>query len=620
MIANVADADVEESLRELYAEDADWNLVLRQLSEGATGKQAKRSEFLARFNGDPLDISVQNIFPAMSTVVYRTYEKMWHPERFRDVFEETELPCEPALNPQDRVLAIVTREAERVKWGDVRDLQNVAWHLYLLHWDAARGLLFINSSNNDDFHEALAKAVCGDTVSLIRGEDMFRCMYGMRRIVLTNLGLNHSLSRAVRFTWYVGADIVDGLSQAHLQNKTKSNVFGRGYENGGFVSMGCSRKGRVWSQRVAGDIQEWLEWCGATAEKLLNTNISFQQDILPDVIRPERLEQRPELPPLVIEWSEFFLDGNRESVLIEFPSMTVPLLEVGMDLVGHSATGPLRFRVFSQQESVEYEVQFSGTGDQARVDYRPTGTQSLHLVMGRRRQSISEWFQVEPPVIRFANGDFLVYNEYCRVNSIAREPFGKSRIETRNWTGVDMAKESQTIQKYADSIQYRMIQEVLASVDPLFDIVLDDDDANEAADIVALGIKGHTVFVRLYHCKFSKESTAGARVKDLYEVCGQAQRSVSWKGDLDGLLNHLAQRDARRVKRHGVSRFERGDVKALTNLRRRLPFLEVDFRIMIVQPGLSQEQVDDSTLDLLAATEVYLKETFGIPLTVIGSV
>lgn len=43
MIANVADPRVEDALQELYAEDADWNVILRDLSEGATGREARRS-------------------------------------------------------------------------------------------------------------------------------------------------------------------------------------------------------------------------------------------------------------------------------------------------------------------------------------------------------------------------------------------------------------------------------------------------------------------------------------------------------------------------------------------------------------------------------------------------
>jgi hypothetical protein len=64
-----------------------------------------------------------------------------------------------------------------------------------------------------------------------------------------------------------------------------------------------------------------------------------------------------------------------------------------------------------------------------------------------------------------------------------------------------------------------------------YDIVFDDDGAGEAADIVAIkienGTRGSAILVEFYHCKYS-EQVAGKRIKDLYEVCGQAQKSMQW--------------------------------------------------------------------------------------------
>lgn len=622
VIANVADAKVEESLQELYAEDSHWNLILRQLSEGATGRQAMRSEFVASFQGadaEAMDIAVQNVLPKMSTAVYRTTCTRWNPDAYRRAFKESQLHHNPAISRRQNVLVVVTREIEQVSWGYVRDIQNVTWHLYLLHWDEKTKLLYVNSSNNDSLHENLAKVVCGDDASLIRGEDVFRSLYGLKRILLSNLGLNHSLSRAVRFTWYVGIDIAQGLSEAHLANKTKANIFGRGYENGGSASIGCSRKGRIWSHKVAGGIEVWAEWCHALGAKLQNSKISFKENILPHVIQPKALDQRPPLVPLTIEWSEAFLDGSEDAVRVAFPSGTVSLVDVGLEMTTREDNGPMRFRLFTETESVEFEVRFTGKGDSVRLDYVQLEGEALTISKGKSERTVDGWFQEEPPIIRFANGAFLIYNELCEVAAHDREPFPKSRIEVRDWAGVNFSKESQTVQKFKDSIQYKMIREALASTSPTFDIVFDDDNANEAADIVAISLRDDKLLVRLYHCKYSKTADPGARVKDLYEVCGQAQRSVFWKGDVERLFGHLARRDARQRTKHNVSRFERGDPKVLTAIGKRLRYAEATFEMVIVQPGLSREATDDSTLDLLASTALYLKETFGIPLAVIGS-
>ena len=191
---------------------------------------------------------------------------------------------------------------------------------------------------------------------------------------------------------------------------------------------------------------------------------------------------------------------------------------------------------------------------------------------------------------------------------------------------MNIRKESQTALKHPDSIQRRVLDTILdPAYDPHFEIVFDDDGAGEAADVVCVRIAGNRVLVHLYHCKFSKEATPGARVDDLYAVCGQAQRSIHWRGNVEALLRHLRHRDELRRKAAAkagasfVSRFERGDANVVQAILRRLSHLVPEFRIFVVQPGLSRAQAITSQLELLAVTEAYLQETFGIAMTVYAS-
>lgn len=154
---------------------------------------------------------------------------------------------------------------------------------------------------------------------------------------------------------------------------------------------------------------------------------------------------------------------------------------------------------------------------------------------------------------------------------------------------------------------------------PQFDIIFDDDDAHECADVVAIKVDGERINVFLFHCKYSQKDDPGARLDDLYEVCGQAQRSIYWKGDVVGMLQHLRNREESRLQRCGVSRFERGDDTILDQITRQCHYLQPEFTIFIVQPGLSKVRVTDGQLNLIAATELYLQETYAIPLKVITS-
>jgi hypothetical protein len=530
------------------------------------------------------------------------------------VVREDRFYAGPAVNRGQRVMVFVTQEHEPIQWGDIKGIQDTVYDLYLVHWNADRSLLFIHSSNNDSLHESMAKAVGGSDAELIRGEQVYRALHGIQRLILMNLGLSHTVSRTVRFTMHVGGDIGEGLTQAHLEGKKKSNIFGRGYENGDRASVGCSHRGRIWSYRIAEDISEWVEWCHHIGAKLLDNHISAD-DILQHVIIPRQITERPALVPLAIEWPEEFLRRDEDAVRLEIGSETAYFYDVGLELVDYSTHGPIRFQVFTETSSAEYEVRIGATA----VEYVPTGRNEVYVKVGRRRKSLSEWLQMEPPIIRFENGAYLDYNQFC-VPPGERTPFDSGRIEGWDWTGTNIRKESQTIDKYVDSIQHRVIRELLSDGwEPHYDIVFDDDDAREAADVVAVKVAGDRLIVHLFHLKFSGENHPGARVEDLYAVCGQAQRSVHWKADTQRLFDHLRHREASRLERTGVSRFERGGFERLDEIARQAPYLTPEFKAFVVQPGLSRARAALNQLELLAVTELYLQETYAIGFGVIAS-
>jgi hypothetical protein len=141
--------------------------------------------------------------------------------------------------------------------------------------------------------------------------------------------------------------------------------------------------------------------------------------------------------------------------------------------------------------------------------------------------------------------------------------------------------------------------------------------SGEAADGIGISTSEGVLKVDLFHCKFSK-GIAGKRIRDLYEVCGQAQRSRKWKDDIDRLFVHLANREKSRLKDCGVSRFERGSFKLLQMIRFEARSLVPEFRVFIVQPGLSKSGATPDQCELLGTTKLYLHETVGITFVAVG--
>lgn len=105
-------------------------------------------------------------------------------------------------------------------------------------------------------------------------------------------------------------------------------------------------------------------------------------------------------------------------------------------------------------------------------------------------------------------------------------------------------------------------------------------------NVVAMRLDDEGLLVRLVHCKYSGGPTPGARVADLYEVCGQAEKSVAWRrSDLGPFFKQLARRAQLMHQRTGTSPFEVGYAAGLLLLQAQAQVLRRRMEIVIVQLG-----------------------------------
>ena len=68
-------------LRDLLREDADWNLLLSDITERATDTVEQLSTFERSFSGAPDDVPVSLLEPKMSAIAHRSPAAQWHPEQ-----------------------------------------------------------------------------------------------------------------------------------------------------------------------------------------------------------------------------------------------------------------------------------------------------------------------------------------------------------------------------------------------------------------------------------------------------------------------------------------------------------------------------------------------------------
>lgn len=612
VIANTGIDDIDRSLAKLYAEDADWNALVEALSSAKIERQVRRAEMFKGFTGDLNDIPLQTLEPKMNAVVYRTSCESWDPFQAEELYDPG-FYLGMKINPHQRVAIFVTRAEEQARWTTAQQAVNVTWDLHMLHWDQTSGLLYISSSAKGPF-DRLAKAVCGETARRVEGEEVFRSLHGFKRLILRNLGLTHHQGRGVRYSMYMGVDVADGLDSAKSQSRIKNNVFATGFLDGAPASRGCSAKGKFWSISKVRDLTDWVDWCQDVGRAVNDPGITTD-GVFKSAMRPRQISDRPAVPPVAIHWPESLLIQIEDRIEITFGEKPVLFTECDIELLDNARTGPLRFAVRSDDQSAEFEIVFTEGGARYPQRSGPKAT----IKVGSKIQTLSESFADDAPQIDFGDGSLLIYSHlYALPEGETVQPYPPEKIEAWDWSKTNIRAEAQGVEKRADSVQRLVIETLLADAEP-YDVIFDDDGKGEIADVVALRITDSAVSVTLFHCKYSGAETPGARLSDLYEVCGQAQKSARWRDRPNRMLQHMLKREQMRRDRGATSRIERGSAATIKKLKAGWQDHRFEYDVRIVQPGLSRQAIGEEGLHLLAGVETYLLETRAMRLRIIGS-
>ena len=327
VVANIGDKNVSDALERLYSEDADWNLILSEMSSAAAQDHAELVAFLQASRrvdehepSDAIVLSPHLLKPKFSTAIYRATEFL--PDRFHAGLPDHLTPLAVWKNTDSPTLYFVTRSESRVQWTNTKGVRDSEWALFVLHHDTDRGLLYLSSTNHDSLFPELASAVAGEAV-LIKGQVMFRSLGYINRLVFQNLGVKKHGRRNLSFAMYTGGNVDEALGLTERQNSVKNNVSGAGWELGARTTVGCSVKGRVWS-RDPGSIPALLSWCRRVGTKLLDDAINIE-DIIANVLVPAEIDEFPtDRPVLSLEWPAELLGMSEERIVLSAASVDNP--------------------------------------------------------------------------------------------------------------------------------------------------------------------------------------------------------------------------------------------------------------------------------------------------------
>lgn len=622
-ITNIAYPPIHEELDQLYARNSDWNLLLPRLSANATQKEIDIKAFLDNFNNlSDSVVPFQEINPAMSTVIFQCGVNVWNPSNWEMGFVGINSYEHVFSRHSTDTLVIILGKVEKVEWGRFETVQNLQWDLIVVHWDLRPNInrVFLNTSIKNFSGISLMEAIFGaSNTTQISGMNVFRIFHNVNRLSLYNVGTRKGIGQDITFQAYYGKGVQDGIRELEQGTLIKNNIFGVGYKEGEKVSLGCSVKGKIWSYQ-RGNLDELTKWCKAMGEIIENNDID-PNVVLQHTLAIEKLQQRPNVMPISIDWNPEMYENTENRYVIIIGGLPYDLSKTELNLLNPNinVNESLKFTCDTQEHSIQFEIVigFNQTTNDAYYKVNKLTNHNCSIQYGTKNESLLEFFQKTIPTLWFADGSQLYGNLFVKLK-VQPDIISSDLIIADDWTGVNINKESQDISPYIqDSIQYYFIDKIKND----YQIIYDDDGKGEIADIIGINDSETIIDIHLYHLKYAKGGNVNNDIDNFYQVCGQAQKSLKWKHK-DGreFFNHLFKRKTKTLAGNACSRIIKGTEEDLENLLNQAKWTKaMRFHMYIVQPSLSKANPSNDILLLLGNVQHYLSTVGNIDLKVYSS-
>lgn len=615
VVVNIADTNAERSLSDLYAEGADWDRVISRLSENKIQGELQLQEVIEGLKKSGTlheKLSLWNLSPNLSTQVYKTKCTDWNPLAYAEILKGSGQYWH-ALSEEDNVLIVVGYLESRVKWGRYESLKESSYELLIAFWDEENKTLFMNSSSYDAMRVgSVAKAVCGDETELLTGDPIFRVLNNVQLPLAKNLG--SSRLGAISFTSYFGPNVTEGLASIEKAESALNNIACMGYEDGEKVLWGAAqKKGKIW-QQSSGSIDDWMKWCSRTLQKLEDTS-EDRSNITVGFLRPQTLKAPYDEHPISIQWGEYLQSSFSNYLSIYFGDVAVPLYMADLRIDGVENDGAILYSVYSENHAAQFRFKIDEKVTNGYFHEPVAGDEIKFQISKERLRDFQEQMVVDPLLIRYVDGTYS-YNKFHIPFDLKADDFPSERLEAVDWNGVDLGQESMGKSNKKDTVQYRSFEVLEAE----HDVVFNDDGAGEAADLVGLkDVSEDEIRLTLIHCKYASDGKVSGQIANLYEVCGQAQKSIVVKHEgLPKLATSLRKRHEKWAKQ-GASRLLKGDLKKLSYFVEKSRKAKLSFGVVIVQPSVSEATYSPAMAKLLANTELFLKRTTEADFRFIGS-
>lgn len=595
-------SEIEIEATHLFKDSEAWQRMVLNLAQARVSREMRTRESLESFHhqlvesedDDLGDLSLYSLTPLNHVKIYQVYGKVDLTEVPRlDGFEVVR----SWVSPDEGAAVFITRERVKPKWADTDRLAKVEHDLFVVFHEVETDLLFICTTRRDETtYKDLAECYVNGHAQPLPLSKINRVLRGLNSPELFSVGMrnrNHgTVAEAYRIISGSSVDLSIRKSDGQLYHR--GHVFGRANAGEGKVTIGVSSLSKVWRSNTT-QIPELLEWCRELAGKIASDAPVMTGSGLDFLDTGQEAHAIPDAVPIAADWDQdvytkapvlsYVGEGGIrvENSILDFDlAVDIPCSSpagILLDFRGPHLTTRLRFTLdpFPRLQYLD--------------DTQP------HLFLQRKHAEIDliDYLKDRPLRFHFADGSVLQGNQLFTAPEKEFVPFDVSLMTSVDWAahGVDIEAEVTARRKGTKSVHNWLQEHLLARGD--LEVIFYDHGSGECADFLTLNVDaGGEVSIHLYHCKGSGGPAAGDRVDDVYEVCGQAVKSLIWR-NRKRLLEKVKSRCAQ------GSTFLQGDFELFRKSVLAANRFEFPLEITIVQPGVSRAGLTEKLSSVLAS-------------------
>lgn len=606
------DEEFEIENNRLYASDAVWQDMIINMSEGKNQKELADRRYFKSYVSTNCSSEEDRI--SLQSITVNCHDRIYRVKDFdlnADFPESFNVANRVYRSIDDNTIVGIGMDYVAPLWMSGDNKINKEYYLYILHFQKNLGLLHIYSqSHTEAIYDEIVATFCSEYEKIPKSE-MNRVLGNLSNFEIFNSGMvNRFNESGEAYRIMAGSDVSDAIDPSTGKMYSAGHVFckatGETSEGQESVTIGYSSASKVWSSTYK-NLPDYIQWVDEIGRKITNSTIKVKTNTNYDFIPiAEKLESYPEniffgdfsdrtysSPPIVKSRSI----SSFSKRLIDF---TIKIEKVEKTKV----TFLLKADDISEACTCDLQGNYiSNSGD-------------LYTHIGTVECPIANYLNDNPISFKTYDDTLISGFEIYRGSPEDALVYDKSKIEAIDWDeyGTDTSVEFTTNASSGTVSIQDTLRNILQS-NSNNKYILYDHGSGEMADYIAIQEDENRLTIRLYHVKKHSSTGFNSSMEDIYEVAGQAVKSIIWLTTKGKFIDKISSR-------HSAGHCQLLDGNYNDFIKElRATTKQITGYIVIVQPALSKSvPMPDKIQEVLAAASSYISRAGKVKgLEIIGS-